>query len=330
MSWAIVTIIVILGLFLSGFFSGAETGLYRADRVRLYLGVQQRDPRALRLASVLDDEAGALCVTLVGTNMANYVTTSTVAYTFAELLGYGETHCELYTVAMVTPVIFVFGEMIPKNLFQLHPDTLLAHGNRLLMIADRVFRTIGVVWVLKHLAAGLNRVTGNTTELVGAFGPKQRVAGLLQEAVAGSDIGEEQSDLIERVCRLSETPLSAVMIPRNRVSVLSTGTSRKAFLRLARKTPHARLPVYEANVRRIVGTAEVDRLLQDADWRHVGERIHRPVTMRPHETVAAAITHLQRSRASMAIVTDRGGQMLGVVTLRDLLGEVLGDLATGI
>ena len=120
------------------------------------------------------------------------------------------------------------------------------------------------------------------------------------------------------------------MIPRNRVSALSAETSRKAFVRIARKTPHALLPVYETNPRRIAGTVSVDGLLQDENWRRVGERIQRHVVLRPHETVAAALTQLQRARVPMAIVTDGTGQMLGIVTLKDLLGEVLGDLAEGI
>ena len=263
----------------------------------------------------------------MGTNLANYLTTSAVAYLFADFFRYGETRAQLYTIAVVTPIIFVFGEIVPKTLFQRHADTLLAQGSRLLHISDRLLRLTGIVWALKRLAHTLGRLTGNAGEQIGAFGPKRRVAGLLQEALAGNDLGEEQSDLINRVCMISETSLHTVMVPYNQVKVVSAATSRKGLLRIERRTGHSQLPVYESNRRRITGTVKVDELLQDDDWQTLGERTKRAVALRAHETVAAAITYLQRSGASMAIITDRGGQMIGIVTLKDLLGEVLGELS---
>jgi len=86
MTWLLVIVLVIGGLALSAFFSGAETGLYCVNRLRLHLGAQLQDPRAVRLAGTLDDEHGALSVTLVGTNMANYVLTSAAAYLLAETM----------------------------------------------------------------------------------------------------------------------------------------------------------------------------------------------------------------------------------------------------
>lgn len=330
MSWPLITGIAAVGLFLSAFFSGAETGLYRINRVRLHLGVQKREPHALRLASVLDDEPRALSVTLVGTNLSNYLFTACVAYLFAESLDYNELNSQLYTVAVATPIVFVFGEMVPKNLFQLHADTLLARGSRLLVLSDRIFRFTGIVWALTSLADLFGRLAGVADDNAVALLPKRRVAGLLQEAITQNILGEEQSDLINRVCGISETPVHTVMVPRNRVTVVASATSRKGLMRIERKTGHAQLPVYDTNRRRIVGTAKVDELLQDDQWNTIAERTKRVATLRPHDSVAAAISHLQQTHASLAIVTDRGGQMLGIVTLKDLLGEVLGEIAAGV
>ena len=330
MSWILIALAAAAGLFFSGFFSGAETGLYRINRVRLHLGVQRREPHALRLASVLDDETRALSVALVGTNLSNYLFTASIAYLFVETLGYGEMHAQLCTVAVATPIVFVFGEMVPKNLFQLHADMLLARCSHLLVLADRVLRFTGIVWALTGLADLFGRLAGIADDEARTLLPKRRVAGLLQEAITENVFGEEQSDLINRVCGISETPLHTVMVPRNRVTVVSAATSRKGLLRIERKTGHAQLPVYEDNRRRIVGTAKVDALLQDDGWQTIGERTNRAVTFRPHESVATAISHLQHTHASMAVVTDRGGQMLGIVTLKDLLGEVLGEIAAAV
>jgi CBS domain containing-hemolysin-like protein len=219
---------------------------------------------------------------------------------------------------------------VPKNLFQLYPDTLLARGGALLSLFDRLFRLTGCVWVLKHLAGVINRWVGEPPTGEGAFGPKRRVALLLQEALAGQTLAEEQSDLIDRVCRLSDTPLHAVMIPKNRVVVVAAETTRRSLLRVARRTGHARLPVYGVNRRHIIGVAKLDELLQREDWETVGDLLHPVLTLSAHETVAGALTQLQRTGRGMVIVTDRGGQMLGAVTLRDLLGELVGGVAAGV
>ena len=329
MIWPLMVIVVLTGLCLSGFFSGAETGLYRINRLRLELGVQERKKRAINLARILEDEQGALSVALIGTNIANFVTTSAVAYVIAELVGVHATATELYTVALVTPVVFVFGEMVPKNLFRLHADVLMMRGSSLLLLADRLFRLTGLVWVLTRLAGAAGRFAGAHAAR-DVLTPKRRVAEMLQEALADSLLFEEHSDLIDRVCRLSETPVLSVMVPRNRVRVIAADADRRELFRIARSTRHGRLPVYESSPNRIVGIVKVDALLEDDRWVTVGDQMRRPITLHPHETVANAMAKLQKAGRGMAVVTDRGGQMLGIVTLKDLLQEAVGELAPGV
>lgn len=328
MSWILIGAVIAIGLTLSAFFSGAETGLYCVNRLRLQLGVKKHDPTALRLSRVFADQQGALSVTLIGTNLMNYVTTGAVAYLFAELAGLDETVTELYTVLALTPIMFVFAEVVPKNLFRLHADTLLARGSRLLALSDRLFRLTGMVWCLSRLAGVINRLCGGRAPGGGGSAPKRRVAVLLQEALAGHTLGEDQSDLIERVCRISDTPIHAVMVPRNRVLAVSARSDRRQLVRVARRKGHSYLPVHDENRRHVIGLVRVDELLQSEDWTTVEERLHPVTTLSPHESVATALARLQKVRRSLAIVTDHGGQMLGIVTITDLLGEIVGELST--
>jgi len=164
----------------------------------------------------------------------------------------------------------------------------------------------------------------------GTFDPKRRMAMLLQEALAGQTLGDDRSYLIDQVMQLSETPLHAVMIPRNRVITVAGRADRRELTRIARRTPHTRLPVYDTNPRHIIGLVTIDDLLRSQDWKAIGERVHPVMTMSPHVTVATAMSHMQGTGRDMVIVTDRGGQMLGVVTLKDLLDTVLGELAAGV
>lgn len=326
MSWIVVGLVILVGLLLSGFFSGAETGLYRVNRLRLQLAVQGGDARAARVAGVVGDEQGALCVTLVGTNLMNYVTTTAVAYLLADMLRFAETDAQLYTVVMLTPVIFVFGEVVPKNLFQLYADTLLARFSWLFAASNRLLRVIGIVWVLRQLTGLVNRAVGTRSASDRIIEPKWRVALLLQEELAGRRLGEDRSELIDRVCRLSETPLRAVMLPLSRVTSISATADRRELIGVAWATGYARLPVHGKRRFRIEGIVKIDDLLRSDDWETVGERLAPALHLRPVDTVATAIAGMRAARREMAIVTDHGGNLSGIVTLRDLLEEVVGDV----
>ena len=326
MSLALAVGLVLVGLALSGFFEGSETGLYCVNRLRVRLGVERGDPAARRLGRLLEDEQATLTVTLIGTSLMNYVATAAFAYLLADHLGLGDRDTELYTIVILTPIVFVFGQVTPKNLFQLNADKLMRRGGRLLGLTSRLLRMTGAVMLLNFAAHAITRLVGTDAARPSGSDPKRRFSFLLREALIGDDAGEEQSELVERVVRLSVTPIHAVMVPHNRVTAVSAQADRKDLVSIARRTRRARLPVYDRHARHIIGLVKIDNLLARDDWERVGDRL-RPVTkLSAHERVSSAINTLQQSGHAMAIVVDRGGQMLGIVTMKDLLEEVVGEL----
>lgn len=328
LEWCLAGLAIATGLLGSALFSGAETGLYCVNRLRVFLGVQRGDPRSKRIARLIDDERGALSVMLAGTNLMNYICTTVVAYMFGSLMELGRVDIQVYTVLLLTPVVFVFGEVVPKNIFQLHADVLMPRFSRPLSLANRIFRVVGLVWFMKSMTTTAARLCGAAAVERRVGAPKHRVVALLHEALSGRMLGEEQSELIDRVCRLSETPVRAVMIPYHRVTMIAADADRDALVRVARATDYARVPVHGSRRSQIMGLVKIDDLLRSDDWRTVGERITPVITLRPLDTVATAITRMQRVRKEMAIVTGFSGGLLGVVTLRDLLDEIAGEVAT--
>jgi len=326
MNWMIAIFLVLVGLSLSAFFSGTETGLYCVNRLRLKLGVQRRDPRAMRLEGFLHDEQSALSVTLLGTNLMNYITTAAATYVVARCFGVDDRKTELYTVVVLTPIVFVFAEMTPKNLFQRNPDGLMLRSSLLLAIANRCFRMTGAVWALTRMTSVATRIVGSDADRAMSLDPKRRVALMLREALVGDVVGDEQSQLVGRILNLSETPLHGVMMPRNRVITLGADAGRRQLIALARRTHHRHVPVHQRNPRHIIGTIKIDTLLASQDWDVVGDKLRPVTTLSPHDTVSAAITRMQHSGHPLGIVADRGGQMLGIVTMKDLLEEVVGEL----
>jgi len=329
MTWVLVITALAGGLLFSAFFSGAETGIYCLNRLRLHLAARNGDKRAVGLTRVLADEPGLLSVTLMGTNVMNYVATTACAYMLAELVGLSQMDTEVYTVVCVTPVVFVLGEVVPKSLFRMHADVLMARLSLFLILSDRLFRMTGLVWCFTRLAAAAARLGGGRVEPGTITSvPKRRMAILLQEALAGSPRARDQSALIEYVCRLPETPVHAVMVPYHRVIAVADKADRSELGRLARAKRCARIPVFAADQRRIVGFALIDKLLVDGTWATVGERIEPVVEVDAQDSVADVIAKMQNGRHEMAVVVDGIGHMRGIVTLKDLLSELVGELAS--
>jgi CBS domain containing-hemolysin-like protein len=325
MMWFVVALGLMVGVAGSGLFSGSETGLYCLNRLRLHLAVQQEDRRAVRLARWLENEQRALAVALAGTNVTDYIGTVAVAYMFTRLLGFSEADTELYTILLVTPLVFVFGEVVPKNLFQRHADSLMPRVSLLLRWSEVFFRVIGVVSLLTALTGAANRLFVGESSTRAADSSKRRVALLLQEALAGQVHGEHQSSLIDGVVRLSETSVRAVMVPFHRVVSVAREIDRRELARMARIAPYTRFLVHVGRRSRVIGAVKVDDVLRSAALTVAD--VARPVAkLSANTSVAAAIAELRQAGSELAVVANHAGHMLGLVTLRDLLEEVVGEL----
>jgi putative hemolysin len=316
--------VFVLAVFLSAVFSGGETGVYCLSRVRMTVKAEQGDKRARRLEHTLRDRASAVAMTLVGTNIANYVATVAFAVLLVRHFGMGEREAAIYTTLIVACIALVFGEVVPKNLFQSHPDRLMRQVSGILRVAEILL--FPVIWVLTRVTRRAVALFGETAQMQAAMEPREQMAHLLREALPSSGQDDAHHEMVDRALLLAKLPVHAVMTPRNHVVAVPADAGRERLLSVARAKNHSRLPVFGRHPRRIEGLAEVHRLLDDENWRTVGERLSPVTHLDPHDSVASALVRLQRERTRMAIVVDRGGHMLGIVTLKDLLEELVGEL----
>ena len=314
----------VAAVFFSGLFSGGETGLYCVSRVRLKVKAEQGDVGARRLERVLRHDQSALSLTLVGTNLSNYAATACFALLLSSRFGFGERETEVYTTLSVALIVLIFGEVVPKYLFESHPDRLMLAVGPILRVANVVL--FPAVWVLTQLTNRFTSLFGDKAGIEAGLDPRRQIAHLLREGIASSDHDESHPDMVDRALMLAELRVHTVMTPRNRVVAVAAGAGRDRLLGLARTEGHALLPVLGRHPRRVEGVVDVHKLLDDSTWRTVGERMTPLTRLDPHESVASALIRLQRERARMAVVVDRGGYLLGIVTLKDLLEELVGEL----
>ena len=319
---------IVVFLLLSGFFSGAETGVYRVNPVRLQLRSNQGHRGSVRLRRLLEDRAGILSVTLMGTNLANYLTTIFTAMFLARLAtDWSDRELELYTTLILTPIVLTFGEILPKNWFRQQANPLMTRASWALAVFDRMFRWCGAVPVLKWLTRCTLRWWHGTDDWEPAMHPRSRMLSLLKEGVAEGVLTDEQSNLLDGVLSLSNVSVGSVMVPASKAVMLPRNATRDHILPVMRRHRYSRYPVIGTRSSKVVGVIDVYEFLGRSTGGTIDEMMTAPCTLRPQSSVSAALYDMREARRTFGVVVDRWGNCIGIVTMKDLVEEIVGDLA---
>ncbi len=317
---------VIAALAASSFFSGAETGVYCLNRVRLSVRADRGSPQARRLMDLMRRPQELVITTLLGTNVAEYVSTACVT-TLILRLGDADHLAEVYATAILTPLILVFGAVLPKDWFRREADRLMLPASLPLMWALRLAKATGLVWGLNRLSEMLIAwIDPDHADRPEPLLPRLQMRRLLAEGAAAGGLSPFQRDTLERVMNISRTRLADVMVPRRRAAIVRADIGRADLLRIVRMAHFSRLPVHEGDSRRIVGILNVYHVLMDERERPVRAYIQPALFLRGDETVSAALVKMQQAHEVMAIVTDGSGACVGLVTIKDLVEEIVGEL----
>jgi putative hemolysin len=314
-----------VGLAASALLSGLETGIYVLNKVRLELrsAAGERGARRLRVAMSRPQEL--LTSVLIGINAANYLVTMAVVALFS--LTDPET-ADLYAVAVATPLLFVFGEMVPKNLFRLAAESWPYRLSPLLSVMMKVCRLTG----LSQALAGLNRLMlrmlrPDRHELSGPLDSRQRVQRFLAEGHAHGVLTAFQSHMASRVVLLRTTVIRDVMVALHHVVSIPLDCSRARFIENIKGHHYSRLVVWSERPRNIVGTVDIYDVLYDDDPKAApAKHLAQAVRLSEAMNVADALIALQRSRQTLGVVVNVADRPIGIVTIKDLVEEIVGEL----
>ncbi|MGE0480693.1 MAG: CNNM domain-containing protein [Phycisphaerae bacterium] len=324
-----ITLLLILGAAAavagSAFFSATETGAYTINRVRLRLFSEQNRPSARTLAELMARPQDLVITTLIGATLADYVSSICVAALLATTVG--PARAEIYTTAIMTPIILILGGMIPKDWFRREADRLMYFCALPLYVCMRAAQLSGLIRLLRSITrAAIRRLDPARLSDEDAVLARAKGVKLLLEGVERGDLSPFQRDLFERVMKLSQVRVASVMIPRARAAMAPFNMPREDFLRAARMAHISRFPVYRDDPRYVVGVVQVFDVLSDPAARPLIDYIQQPCILRPSDAVPNALLRMQRTRQSMAIVQDTAGHCLGILTIKDLVEEIVGEL----
>ncbi|MDP6059084.1 MAG: CNNM domain-containing protein [Pirellulaceae bacterium] len=314
----------VIGVLLSALYSGIETGLYCLNRVRLELHAERGQWAARYLRRMLGTGTMMIVILLVGNNVANYLSTAAVAKLF-QAADVSQQRSIFFTCVLVTPVLFVLGEMVPKNLFQKYSDTLSYRFAWTLRVTQL---TCGWLAYLVYVVAnGLLRLTGLSDQASHLGDPRQRIRAMLRDTQAAGVISRHQSDIVDRVMGLAQVPLRSVLIPMSRVVAVDVNAQRTQLIELIRPHPFSRVPVYEGARNNLLGVLNIYDVLADSEEENaVRKHLQQAVQLSDNLGISHALFRLQRHRQTIGIVTDRRNRAIGIVTIKDLVEEIVGEL----
>jgi putative hemolysin len=320
MEIAITLLIIASCLISEAFFSGSEIGVVSADRIHLRHEAAHGSRGAKMALKMLEKPEWLLSTTLVGTNVS-VVTNTTLSTALAiELLG------EEYSwvaIIVVAPLIWVFGEIVPKSIFQQKANTITPRVIFILRFASIIFYPI--LMVFAALARLLARIAGQKA-IQNPFTLREEIVTMIEMSAAKGDILPIERRMIRRVFNFSETTVEEVMTPLIDVVGIEAETTCGKVRKRAIERAHKRLPVFKKRIDRIVGVINALDLLGEADdapaSRFVQEIRFVPVS----KSIQELLIEMRETGIAMSVVVDEFGGSVGIVTIEDILEEVVGEL----
>lgn len=330
------TFLILLAAFiviLSGLFAGAETGMYKLSRLRLRLGIEKKRLSSILLGKCVRDSAALLLSMLVGTNLAHYLITSIVTYMLLNRIESAHTS-ELAATLITAPILLVFGELIPKNVFFYRADVLMPLFAPVLFLFHKFFSWCGAVPLLKVVSGIFARLTGSPSPAVmmTSVVQKTHIQAIITETREEGILSSVQTDIINRLVGISHITLRAVMIPLNKVETVDVDSDNKALLNKLKKCAFTRLLVMDKERTDIVGFVSIYETLGSKESFDDLHNYIKPIRrLHADTTVLDAMNIMQRENQRIVLVTrmGHGGRVkpIGIVTMKDLVEELLGELA---
>lgn len=319
MTWLAILALFGTGLFLSACFSGSETGFYRATRLRLALDAFHGGRVAKLLLWLSNRPSMFVATTLVGNNVANYFVSLSVVMANDALFAGSSRMAELVGSFLLTPVLFVYGELLPKNLFLQSPNLLLRRVGPLLAVFFLLFLPVSVV--LWWLNRALQRLTKTQQETLRWTLAGQEVSRVLDEGGEAGILVPAQRRLAKGIFALGKHSVADLVQPLAGVPRARANMSRQDALGLARRYRIAVVPVESTEgPRRLVGYLRVSDLALSND-----DRLSpiRPLLRLPASTSQlAALARLQSEKEELAVIDDQG-ETRGIVRVEDLRARLL-------
>ena len=325
------TVLLILGVILliliKGFFAGSEIALVNSDKVKLTAKANQGDRGSREVLKLFKTPDVMLGTTLVGTNIATVAVTTMVTVLFIDLFG---SRGDFYAFLVFTPILLILGEIVPKSIFQQKSDAVAP----VLIFPLKAFSFVfyPIIIVFSRIARLLARLLGGGRVEQNLFMTREQIRSVAEMSERTSSIDAFDRGRIRRVIRFSDTTVGEAMIPISEVAAINQNRNIMRAIATVRRKGYNRLPVYKGNISNIIGIATLTTWdMMETDTTH---KTLEDLTKPAHyvlqlQTIDQLLPVLRKREDHMAVVVDEYGSATGIITMEDIVEEVVGDIDVG-
>ncbi|MBQ3202855.1 MAG: HlyC/CorC family transporter [Clostridia bacterium] len=309
-------------LALSAYFSATETAFSTFNRIRMKGLAENGNKRARLVLDLADDYDRLLSTILVGNNIVNIALTTLATMFFADLIIHSENLAATVSTIVTTVAVLIFGEISPKSLAKQYADGFVMATAPVLRVVTWVLTPIN--WVFSGWKWLLRLVFKTKGEDVVT---EEEVLTMVDEAEEDGTLGEQESEMIRQVIAFNDREAVDILIPRVDVAAISADATSKELAQAFLETGFSRLPVYEESIDHIVGV-----VYHKDYYKRAGEKptptdlMKDAVFIPPTMKIRLLLKQLQAEQSHIAIVADEYGGTLGIVTMEDILEELVGEI----
>ena len=315
-------IAIVILLLLSGFFSAMETAYSCANKLKLKTMIANGNKRAQKVLHLAENYDSLISTILVGNNIVNITTTSLAGLLFASLIANASLSATVSTV-VTTVAVLLFGEITPKMLAKVYPEKFAMTGYPLL-----VFFTY-LLFPVNKLFTGYKFVLSKIFKLKNEeIVTEDEIITMVEEAREDGTLKQDESKLIRSVIEFDDLEVGDICVPRVNIVAVEVTTPLEKIRDIFQENGLSRLPVYEGTIDTVIG------FLHEKDFYavylnktdNIRSAIREVTYTTEHIKISSLLKQLQKNKTHMAIVLDEYGGTLGIITLEDILEELVGEI----
>lgn len=325
---AIQVLILIALVGLSAFFSSAETALVTVNKIRIRNLIEEGNRRAVILSKVIEDQGKMLSAILIGNNIVNISASSLATIMVTRWLSatpLAAVAAGISTGAL-TLIVLVFGEITPKTCATIHSEKIALNYARIIYIW--MFIATPLIFIMNSLSMGilfLMRVDPNDKS---DSYTEEEIRTIVDVSHEDGVIEPEEREMINNVFDFGDSDAKDIMVPKVDMSFLNVNATYNDMLDLYRENKYTRYPVFEETTDNVIGMINVKDLLIYEDKEHFNARniLRSVLYTHEHKKTSDLLLEMKKSSTNLAIVLDEYGVTSGMVTVEDLLEEIVGDI----
>lgn len=315
-------VIAVILLFCAAYFAVAETAFASASRVKIKTAADRGDVRAKRALYVMDNFDRAISTLLICTNIVHISTASIVTVAVTKM--WGLSAVSISTI-VTTIIVFFAGEMLPKSVAKKYSERFAKACAAPLCFFMKLFAPLSALLTLIGQAAA--KLTKGDPQISVT---EDELYDIIEDMTEEGSLDEEQGDLISSALQFGEVTVESVLTPRVDLVAIDISEPQDQILALIKAQNHSRLPVYEGSIDNIIGVLQIRRYIKA--YLRLGENLDlRPLLdevffVHQSTNIDELLPIMSKRRLNMAVVTDNFGGTLGIVTVEDILEELVGEI----